>query len=104
MNMFITRSVWKFGLLCGLAGVAVASSLAAGWYAPLVSGSPAYGTALTRLSTVLWPSAHMVGGWVGPWDPLAYWLRVSTAVVTNGCIYAVVGGFGLFLVQRIRVR
>ncbi|HEU0121377.1 MAG TPA: hypothetical protein VFQ91_12685 [Bryobacteraceae bacterium] len=50
-----------------------------------------YGPMLTGLSHLFWPTALLIGGWVGQWDPLTYWFRVAAAILANAVVYA--GGF-----------
>ncbi len=95
-------SIWRFGVLCGLLGATIAGVLAACWYSPLVFDSPQYGNLLTNLSNVFWPTARLIGGWVGPADPATYWLRVGASVIANALVYGCVGAIGLLLVRRRR--
>lgn len=96
------KSVSRIAVLFGLTGIAVASLLAAGWYSPLVLDRPVYRNMLTGVSVVLWPTARLVGGWVGPWEPFEYWFRVIEAIAANGCVYAAVGGGSISLIRRIK--
>lgn len=95
-------SIWRFGVLCGAVGAVMASILAACWYTPFVLDSPQYGNVLTNVSTVLWPTARMVGGWVGSDEPVRYWLRVGMSVLANAGVYASVGAISIVLMRRFR--
>jgi hypothetical protein len=92
-------SIWRFGALCGVAGGLIASALAGGWYSPLVFEYPVYGSLLTALSNVFWPSTRMIGGWVGSWEPATYWLRVAVSILANAAIYEVAGALGLMILR-----
>jgi hypothetical protein len=93
---------WRFSILCGLAGAFIAGLLTACWYSPLVFSSGTYGRFLSAASTALWPTAHMIGGWVGPWEPATYWLRVVGAIGANALIYVLLGNLAMYGFRRMR--
>ena len=102
MNISTSSSIWPFGVFCGLLGALVAAVLAGCWYSPLVFSSPHYGELLTTLSNIFWPTARIIGGWVGFDDPVRYWLLVSGSVIANAVVYGCVGAIGITLAQRLR--
>lgn len=102
--LMLQISTLRFGLYCSLFGGVVAGSIAAFWYTPLVYDVEGFSDILTQVSIVLWPTARLVGGWVGPWNATTYWARVSFSIVANAALYGVAGSIAMAALKRMRVQ